>query len=145
MQHVSDAKYVVAALIQYVPAPLLYCRLLTRRVRVAKKRLKLEAPRITKLLRNARGIYSLPGFKSGDDYSGDADWFYCPDQRHLMPWFAAIWPEFPTNSRLRFYPLARLIGIPLSDALSAGSIMAAKLVAKDEFVAMIELQKLPPA
>lgn len=40
-----------------------------------------------------------------------------------------------------FYPLAWLIGIPLSDALSAGSIMATKLVA-NEFVAMIELQKI---
>ncbi len=39
-----------------------------------------------------------------------------------------------------FYPLAWLIGIPLSDALNAGSIMATKLVA-NEFVAMIELQK----
>ncbi len=33
---------------------------------------------------------------------------------------------------------------PLSDALNAGSIMATKLVA-NEFVAMIELQRLPPA
>ena len=40
-----------------------------------------------------------------------------------------------------FYPLAWLIGIPLSDALNAGSIMATKLVA-NEFVAMIELQKI---
>jgi nucleoside permease NupC len=39
-----------------------------------------------------------------------------------------------------FYPLAWLIGIPLSDALNA-SIMATKLVA-NEFVAMIELQKI---
>lgn len=40
-----------------------------------------------------------------------------------------------------FYPLAWLVGIPLSDALNAGSIMATKLVA-NEFVAMIELQKV---
>jgi len=40
-----------------------------------------------------------------------------------------------------FYPLAWLVGIPLSDALHAGSIMATKLVA-NEFVAMIELQKV---
>ena len=40
-----------------------------------------------------------------------------------------------------FYPLAWLVGIPLSDALNAGSIMATKLVA-NEFVAMIELQKI---
>ena len=33
-----------------------------------------------------------------------------------------------------FNPLAWLIGIPLSDALNAGSIMATKLVA-NEFVA----------
>ncbi|MCP6401467.1 NupC/NupG family nucleoside CNT transporter, partial [Klebsiella pneumoniae] len=37
--------------------------------------------------------------------------------------------------------LAWLIGIPLSDALNAGSIMATKRVA-NEFVAMIELQKI---
>lgn len=40
-----------------------------------------------------------------------------------------------------FYPLAWLVGIPLSDALQAGSIMATKLVS-NEFVAMIELQKV---
>ncbi|VXD05434.1 nucleoside (except guanosine) transporter [Enterobacterales bacterium 8AC] len=40
-----------------------------------------------------------------------------------------------------FYPLAWLIGIPASDALQAGSIMATKLVA-NEFVAMIELKKI---
>lgn len=40
-----------------------------------------------------------------------------------------------------FYPLAWLVGIPLSDALQAGSIMATKLVA-NEFVAMIDLQKV---
>ncbi|MCY0661612.1 nucleoside transporter C-terminal domain-containing protein, partial [Klebsiella pneumoniae] len=40
-----------------------------------------------------------------------------------------------------FYPLAWLIGIPLSDAINAGSIMATKLVAND-FVALIELQKI---
>ena len=40
-----------------------------------------------------------------------------------------------------FYPLAWLVGIPLGDALPAGSIMATKLVS-NEFVAMIELQKI---
>ncbi|MDT3666160.1 nucleoside transporter C-terminal domain-containing protein [Cronobacter dublinensis] len=40
-----------------------------------------------------------------------------------------------------FYPLAWLIGIPAADALTAGGIMATKLVA-NEFVAMIELQKI---
>lgn len=40
-----------------------------------------------------------------------------------------------------FYPFAWLIGIPASDALQAGSIMATKLVSS-EFVAMISLQKI---
>lgn len=40
-----------------------------------------------------------------------------------------------------FYPFAWLIGIPASDALHAGSIMATKLVS-NEFVAMIELKKM---
>ncbi|ARF48328.1 NupC/NupG family nucleoside CNT transporter [Pantoea stewartii] len=40
-----------------------------------------------------------------------------------------------------FYPFAWLIGIPATDALQAGSIMATKLVA-NEFVAMIELKKI---
>jgi len=40
-----------------------------------------------------------------------------------------------------FYPFAWLVGIPQSDALAAGGIMATKLVA-NEFVAMIELQKI---
>ena len=40
-----------------------------------------------------------------------------------------------------FYPFAWLIGIPASEALQAGSIMATKLVSS-EFVAMINLQKI---
>ena len=40
-----------------------------------------------------------------------------------------------------FYPFAWLIGIPASDALHAGSIMATKLVSS-EFVAMIDLKKI---
>ena len=40
-----------------------------------------------------------------------------------------------------FYPFAWLIGIPASEALQAGSIMATKLVS-NEFVAMIELKKV---
>lgn len=40
-----------------------------------------------------------------------------------------------------FYPFAWLIGIPQADALAAAGIMATKLVA-NEFVAMIELQKI---
>ncbi|WP_345849022.1 NupC/NupG family nucleoside CNT transporter [Shewanella algae] len=40
-----------------------------------------------------------------------------------------------------FYPLAWLIGIPASEAMQAGSIMATKLVA-NEFVAMIDMSKM---
>ncbi len=39
-----------------------------------------------------------------------------------------------------FYPVAWLLGIPASEALQAGSIMATKLVS-NEFVAMIELKQ----
>ncbi|WP_345856885.1 NupC/NupG family nucleoside CNT transporter [Shewanella algae] len=40
-----------------------------------------------------------------------------------------------------FYPLAWLIGIPASEAMKAGSIMATKLVT-NEFVAMIDMSKM---
>lgn len=40
-----------------------------------------------------------------------------------------------------FFPFAWLMGVPANEALSAGSIMATKLVS-NEFVAMMELQKL---
>ncbi|MBO2555364.1 NupC/NupG family nucleoside CNT transporter [Shewanella algae] len=40
-----------------------------------------------------------------------------------------------------FYPLAWLIGIPASEAMQAGSIMATKLVT-NEFVAMIDMSKM---
>lgn len=40
-----------------------------------------------------------------------------------------------------FFPFAWMLGIPVQDALQAGSIMATKMVA-NEFVAMIDLQKI---
>ena len=40
-----------------------------------------------------------------------------------------------------FYPLAWVIGVPASEALRVGSIMATKLMS-NEFVAMIDLQKM---
>lgn len=41
-----------------------------------------------------------------------------------------------------FYPVARVMGVPASEALQVGSIMATKLVS-NEFVAMMDLRKLP--
>ncbi len=40
-----------------------------------------------------------------------------------------------------FYPVARVMGVPASEALQVGSIMATKLVS-NEFVAMMDLQKI---
>lgn len=42
-----------------------------------------------------------------------------------------------------FYPVAWVMGVPSSEALQVGSIMATKLVS-NEFVAMMDLQKSPP-
>lgn len=42
-----------------------------------------------------------------------------------------------------FYPIAWVMGVPSSEALQVGSIMATKLVS-NEFVAMMDLQKSPP-
>ena len=41
-----------------------------------------------------------------------------------------------------FYPIAWVMGVPSSEALQVGSIMATKLVS-NEFVAMMDLQKIP--
>ena len=40
-----------------------------------------------------------------------------------------------------FYPIAWVMGVPSSEALQVGSIMATKLVS-NEFVAMMDLQKI---
>lgn len=40
-----------------------------------------------------------------------------------------------------FYPVAWVMGVPASEALQVGSIMATKLVS-NEFVAMMDLQKI---
>ena len=40
-----------------------------------------------------------------------------------------------------FYPIAWVMGVPASEALQVGSIMATKLVS-NEFVAMLDLQKI---
>ncbi len=42
-----------------------------------------------------------------------------------------------------FYPIAWVMGVPSSEALQVGSIMATKLVS-NEFVAMMDLQKIAP-
>ncbi|EDY7608791.1 nucleoside permease NupC [Salmonella enterica] len=42
-----------------------------------------------------------------------------------------------------FYPVAWVMGVPSSEALQVGSIMATKLVS-NEFVAMMDLQKIAP-
>ena len=90
------------------------------------------------------GEYILAGFKVAMIILAMLIGFIALISAINAPLLRHIWHELPADSGYVFYPLAWLIGIPLSDALSAGSIMATKLVA-NEFVAMIELQKNSPS
>ncbi len=56
-------------------------------------------------------------------------------------WFG--WHLLPGIPGYIFYPIAWVMGVPSSEALQVGGIMATKLVS-NEFVAMMDLRKLLP-
>ncbi len=138
-----DAKYVVAALILNMFSTFIVLSVINPTRPGSEQEIKLEklheSQSFFEMLRNI-----LAGFKVAMIILAMLIGFIALISA-INALFATLFGlSFQQISATSFYPLAWLIGIPLSDALNAGSIMATKLVA-NEFVAMIELQRLPPA
>ena len=136
-----DAKYVVAALILNMFSTFIVLSIINPTRPGSEEEIKLEKLHESQSFFEMLGEYILAGFKVAMIILAMLIGFIALISA-INALFATLFGlSFQQILGYVFYPLAWLIGIPLSDALSAGSIMATKLVA-NEFVAMIELQKI---
>ncbi|MDF7761073.1 nucleoside transporter C-terminal domain-containing protein [Kosakonia cowanii] len=138
-----DAKYVVAALILNMFSTFIILSVINPSRGQNEAEIKLEKLHESQSFFEMLGEYILAGFKVAMIILAMLIGFIALISAVNALFSALFGISFQQLLGYVFYPLAWLIGIPLSDALSAGSIMATKLVA-NEFVAMIELQKVAP-
>jgi len=136
-----DAKYVVAALILNMFSTFIILSVINPTRPDAEAEIKLEKLHESQSLFEMLGEYILAGFKVAMIILAMLIGFIALISAVNALFSMLFGLSFQAILGYVFYPLAWLIGIPLSDALHAGSIMATKLVA-NEFVAMIELQKI---
>ncbi len=136
-----DAKYVVAALILNMFSTFIVLSVINPTRPGSEQEIKLEKLHESQSFFEMLGEYILAGFKVAMIILAMLIGFIALISA-INALFATLFGlSFQQILGYVFYPLAWLIGIPLSDALNAGSIMATKLVA-NEFVATIELQKI---
>jgi CNT family concentrative nucleoside transporter len=136
-----DARYVVAALILNMFSTFIILSIINPYQVEDEPELKLNKLHEDQSFFEMLGEYILAGFKIAMIIAAMLIGFIALIAA-VNAIFAAIFGiSFQQILGYVFYPLAWLIGIPASDALQAGSIMATKLVA-NEFVAMIELKKI---
>lgn len=136
-----DAQYVVAALILNMFSTFIILSIINPYQVEDEPELKLNKLHEDQSFFEMLGEYILAGFKIAMIIAAMLIGFIALIAA-VNAIFAAIFGiSFQQILGYVFYPLAWLIGIPASDALQAGSIMATKLVA-NEFVAMIELKKI---
>ncbi|AHJ74404.1 NupC/NupG family nucleoside CNT transporter [Kosakonia sacchari] len=136
-----DAKYVVAALVLNMFSTFIVLSVINPTRPEAEAEVKLEKLNESQSFFEMLGEYILAGFKVAMIILAMLIGFIALISAINALFSALFGISFQQLLGYVFYPLAWLIGIPLSDALHAGSIMATKLVA-NEFVAMIELQKI---
>ncbi|NUL35611.1 NupC/NupG family nucleoside CNT transporter [Kosakonia sacchari] len=136
-----DAKYVVAALVLNMFSTFIVLSVINPTRPEAEAEVKLEKLHESQSFFEMLGEYILAGFKVAMIILAMLIGFIALISAINALFSALFGISFQQLLGYVFYPLAWLIGIPLSDALHAGSIMATKLVA-NEFVAMIELQKI---
>ena len=137
-----DARFVVAALILNMFSTFIILSVINPTRPEAEPDIKLEKLHESQSFFEMLGEYILAGFKVAMIILAMLIGFIALISAVNALFSSIFGMSFQQILGYVFYPLAWLIGIPLSDALNAGSIMATKLVA-NEFVAMIELQKLP--
>ncbi|MGS3543575.1 NupC/NupG family nucleoside CNT transporter [Klebsiella pneumoniae] len=136
-----EAKYVVAALILNMFSTFIVLSVINPTRPGSEQEIKLEKLHESQSFFEMLGEYILAGFKVAMIILAMLIGFIALISA-INALFATLFGlSFQQILGYVFYPLAWLIGIPLSDALNAGSIMATKPVA-NEFVAMIELQKI---
>lgn len=136
-----DAKFVVAALILNMFSTFIILSVINPARPEAEPDIKLEKLHESQSFFEMLGEYILAGFKVAMIILAMLIGFIALISAVNALFSSVFGMSFQQILGYVFYPLAWLIGIPLSDALNAGSIMATKLVA-NEFVAMIELQKI---
>ncbi|QNQ19898.1 NupC/NupG family nucleoside CNT transporter [Kosakonia sp. SMBL-WEM22] len=138
-----DAKYVVAALLLNMFSTFIILSVINPSRGQEEAEIKLAKLHESQSFFEMLGEYILAGFKVAMIILAMLIGFIALISAVNALFSALFGISFQQLLGYVFYPFAWLIGIPLSDALSAGSIMATKLVA-NEFVAMIELQKVAP-
>ncbi len=136
-----DAKFVVAALILNMFSTFIILSVINPARPEAEPEVKLEKLHESQSFFEMLGEYILAGFKVAMIILAMLIGFIALISAVNALFSSVFGMSFQQILGYVFYPLAWLVGIPLSDAFNAGSIMATKLVA-NEFVAMIELQKI---
>ncbi|MBN3134413.1 MULTISPECIES: NupC/NupG family nucleoside CNT transporter [Pectobacterium] len=136
-----DAKYVVAALILNMFSTFIILSIVNPYQPDDEPELKLEKLHEDQSFFEMLGEYILAGFKVAMIIMAMLIGFVALIAAVNALFSTVFGISFQAIMGYVFSPLAWLIGIPSSDILNAGSIMATKLVA-NEFVAMIELKKI---
>ncbi|WP_409161655.1 NupC/NupG family nucleoside CNT transporter [Pectobacterium sp. B2J-2] len=136
-----DAKYVVAALILNMFSTFIVLSIINPYQPDDEPELKLEKLHEDQSFFEMLGEYILAGFRVAMIIMAMLIGFVALIAAVNALFSTVFGISFQAIMGYVFSPLAWLIGIPSSDILNAGSIMATKLVA-NEFVAMIELKKI---
>ncbi|EOI3556990.1 NupC/NupG family nucleoside CNT transporter [Cronobacter dublinensis] len=136
-----EAKYVVAALVLNLFSTFIVLSVINPARPQDEPDVKLEKLHESQSFFEMLGEYILAGFKVAMIILAMLIGFIALISAVNALFLTLFGMSFQQLLGYVFYPLAWLIGIPAADALTAGGIMATKLVA-NEFVAMIELQKL---
>ncbi|EOL9012204.1 nucleoside transporter C-terminal domain-containing protein [Cronobacter malonaticus] len=136
-----EAKYVVAALVLNLFSTFIILSVINPTRPQDEPEVKLEKLHESQSFFEMLGEYILAGFKVAMIILAMLIGFIAIISAVNALFLTLFGQSFPQLLGYVFYPLAWLIGIPAQDALTAGGIMATKLVA-NEFVAMIELQKI---
>ncbi|NCI16290.1 NupC/NupG family nucleoside CNT transporter [Cronobacter muytjensii] len=136
-----EAKYVVAALVLNLFSTFIILSVINPIRPQDEPEVKLEKLHESQSFFEMLGEYILAGFKVAMIILAMLIGFIAIISAVNALFLTLFGHSFQQLLGYVFYPLAWLIGIPAADALTAGGIMATKLVA-NEFVAMIELQKI---
>ncbi|EOC1564795.1 NupC/NupG family nucleoside CNT transporter [Cronobacter dublinensis] len=136
-----EAKYVVAALVLNLFSTFIVLSVINPARPQDEPDVKLEKLHESQSFFEMLGEYILAGFKVAMIILAMLIGFIALISAVNALFLTLFGMSFQQLLGYVFYPLAWLIGIPAVDALTAGGIMATKLVA-NEFVAMIELQKI---
>ncbi|ELQ5996556.1 NupC/NupG family nucleoside CNT transporter [Cronobacter dublinensis] len=136
-----EAKYVVAALVLNLFSTFIVLSVINPARPQDEPDVKLEKLHESQSFFEMLGEYILAGFKVAMIILAMLIGFIALISAVNALFLTLFGMSFQQLLGYVFYPLAWLIGIPAADALTAGGIMATKLVA-NEFVAMIELQKI---